>query len=90
MHFGVANKTTIDDTNEIDLDDEDGGNIKQDDSLEEREQDGGRDPDEIDLDETDGEQDEIAALKNDVAGDANCSPSPAPVSVAKKARTNDA
>jgi lariat debranching enzyme len=103
MHQRVTKNTSADDKNEIDLvdDTDDAGNgngndsiIKQEDSPKEREQgiglDDGHDPDEIDLEEKDDEQDENAALDDDVAGDANCSPPQAPVSAAKKARTDDA
>ncbi|KAL3811383.1 hypothetical protein ACHAXA_000462 [Cyclostephanos tholiformis] len=103
MHLGMTNKMPIDDQNEIDLDDEQGNagdcianenDIKQEDTPIEREQGYGldivHDPAEIDLEEPDDEQNENAALEDDVGGDTVCFSPPAPVSVAKKARTDDA
>jgi len=102
MHLGVKNNVPVDDENEIDLDDdlEDTGDVIANDSnielegmSKEREDgiglDNGQDPAEIDLGKSDDEQDGSAAPKDDAGGDAVCYSPPTPVSVAKKARTDD-
>jgi lariat debranching enzyme len=102
MHRGLTNNTLLHDENEIGLDDDlddegdvianDAG-IKQGDAPNEREDgvglDDSQDPAEIDL-ESEEEQDGNAPPGVDEGGDTVCFSPPASVSVAKKARTDDA